>query len=65
MKARFVKSRLSKDKIIKELLKDYKTEYKKNYWNNRYVGLNGIFDNKLFCDIIRKRIGYIWYKMPL
>ena len=48
--------KFSKVQIVKSLLKEYKSEYKRNYWNSKYVGINGIFDNELFCNIIKKRI---------
>lgn len=48
--------RFNKYDIIKQVLKDYKNEYKRNYWNNKIVGVKGVFDNKLFCDVIKKRI---------
>lgn len=48
--------RIDKYSILKELLKEYKIEYKKNYWNNKRLGLNGIFDNNLFCEIIKNKI---------
>ena len=52
----FESVKLYKDKIVKELIKEYKVEYRKNYFNNKYLGLNGVFDNKLFCSIIRNKI---------
>jgi hypothetical protein len=55
-KSALISINVSKVQILKALLKDYKTEYRKNYWNNKSVGLNGIFDNDLFCSIIKKRI---------
>jgi len=47
---------ISKYDIINQILKEYKIEYKKNYWNNKKVGTNGVFDNTLFCKIIRRKI---------
>jgi hypothetical protein len=55
-KDEFISIKVSKAKIVKELIKEYKVEYLKNYCNNKYLGLNGIFDNKLFCSIIERRI---------
>ena len=52
----FVTIKISKAKIVKELIKEYKTEYRKNYWNNRYLGTVGLFDNELFCNIIKSKI---------
>ena len=48
--------KISKAKMVSSLLKEYKYEYRKNYWNNKYVGLEGVFDKELFCSIIKKRI---------
>lgn len=42
--------------ILKQLLKEYSNEYKKNYWDKRRLGLKGVFDNKLFCDVIKNKI---------
>ncbi len=58
---RFNKTKLSKYKIVKELIREYTSEYRKNYFNNKYVGITGIFDNELFCSIIRKRIDKMIY----
>jgi len=52
----YVRAIISKENLIKDLLKEYKIEYKKNYSNNKYLGLNGVFDKDLFCGIIQKRI---------
>ena len=48
--------KINKAKMVSSLLKEYKYEYRKNYWNNKYVGLEGVFDKELFCSIIKKRI---------
>lgn len=48
--------KISKKDILKTLIKEYKIEYKKNYWDNKKVGLSGVFDNDLFCEIIKKKI---------
>ena len=48
--------KINKEKILKELIKEYQIEYKKNYWNNKYIGISGIFDNDLFCNIIKNKI---------
>ena len=48
--------KLEKEQIVKSLLKEYKKEYLKNHFDNKSVGLNGIFNNDLFCSIIRKKI---------
>lgn len=42
--------------IIKDLLKEYKTQYRKNYFSNKNLGVTGIFDNDLFCSVIKSRI---------
>lgn len=57
----FNQTRISKYKIVKELIREYTSEYRKNYFNNKYVGITGLFDNELFCSIIRKRIDKMTY----
>ena len=48
--------KFNKIDVIKQILKEYRKEYRKNYWNNKRLGTKGIFDNKLFCEVIRKKI---------
>lgn len=55
-KGGFVLLKVSKVKILKELLKEYKIESRKRYWDNKSVGLNGLFNNELFCSIIKNKI---------
>lgn len=57
----FNQSRINKYKIVKELIREYTTEYRKIYFDNKYVGIIGIFDNELFCSIIRRRIDKMTY----
>lgn len=47
---------ISKYSIVKQLIKEYKINYKKNYWYNRQLGLKGVFDNDLFCKLIKDKI---------
>lgn len=58
---KFTSIKVSKYKIVKELIKEYKVEYKKNYWNNKYAGLTGVFDNELFCNVIKEKINKFVY----
>lgn len=51
-----ISSKIEKEAIVKSLLKEYNKECAKNYLDNKYIGLTGIFNNELFCSIIRKRI---------
>ena len=48
--------KVSKYEIVKKLIKEYKSEYKKSSWGNKKIGVNGIFDNKLFCSVIQNKI---------
>lgn len=59
--SKVISIRVSKYKIVKELIKAYKAEYKKNYWNNKYAGLTGAFDNELFCSVIKEKINKYVY----
>lgn len=52
----YISIKVSKAKIVKGLIKDYKSEYRKNYWNNKYLGTVGVFNNELFCNIIKSKI---------
>ena len=52
----FISVKVSKAKIVKGLIKEYKAEYRKNYWNNKYLGTVGVFNNELFCTIIKNKI---------
>lgn len=49
-------SKISKKDILKQLFKEYKIEYKKHYFFNKKMRLSGVFDNNLFCEIIKKKI---------
>lgn len=57
----FLSIKVDKIKIMKDLLKEYKIEYRKTYFCNKYVGLTGAFDNELFCSIIKRRIDKYTY----
>lgn len=48
--------KISKHDILKQLIKEYKMEYRKNYSINKKLVLTGIFDNNLFCEVIQKNI---------
>lgn len=48
--------KVNKHDILKQLIREYKIEYKKNNFVNKKLGLSGIFDNNLFCEIIQKKI---------
>lgn len=47
---------VSKYNLMKNLIKNYKIEYNKNYKINNSVGTKGVFDNNLFCEVIKKQI---------
>lgn len=49
-------SKVYKINIIKKLIYEYKKEYKKTFIDSKIVGIKGLFDNALFCDIIKRRI---------
>ena len=48
---------ISKYEIVKNLIKEYKSEYKKSIWATKKIGVKGVFDNKLFCNVIQNKIG--------
>lgn len=52
---------ITKERIVKELIKEYKKENSKNYFNNKYLSLNGLFNNELFCNIIKEKINKYTY----
>ena len=49
--------KVSKYEVVKKILKEYKSDYKKSVWGNKKLGVEGIFDNKLFCNVIENKIG--------
>lgn len=49
-------SKISKIDVLKQLIKEYKIEYRKNYYNSKKLGLSGVFDNNLFCAVIKRKI---------
>lgn len=47
---------ISKASILKQLIKEYKAEYKKNSKYINKLGIDGMFDNDMFCSIIKRKI---------
>lgn len=49
-------SKITEINLIKKLIYEYKKEYKKTFLDNKIVGVSGLFNNELFCGIIKRRI---------
>lgn len=47
---------VSKISVLKQLVKEYKAEYRKSYKYLNKLSIEGMFNNDVFCDIIRDKI---------
>lgn len=47
---------ISKIEVLRNLIKEYKQEYKHDYKSIKYLQIDGKFDNESFCNIIKKKI---------
>lgn len=47
---------IGKISVLKQLIKEYKVAYKRDYKEINTLGIDGMFDNNIFCDVIKQKI---------